>query len=340
VGSGTQNTFTRNLFYNNNYGIDLGHDGVTENDPGDIDTGPNDLLNFPELDSLIMQPDSSFIAYGFMSDTGRIEFFVAHPAGDTLRIPHMWGHGGAHSYIGPVATGSDGSFQYTLTNDYAFFSQITMTATDSFGNTSEFSENFTLTPGPLIIVAYWFDSPVNMMVTDPEGYYIGKDSLPDLHQNLFPATYTENAANDSVNIRFPKPGTYTVSIYSEKSPKTSEFTISPKTAEYDLGIRIDGSFETVIANDAVAPPSGAPPDDYSYDVEEGYHYHNGDADRSEGINLLDATFIINYLYKEGPEPYPVWAADSDCNLLINILDVTYIINYLYKEGPEPCRPTE
>ena len=86
-----------------------------------------------------------------------------------------------------------------------------------------------------------------MMVTDPEGFYIGKDSLPDLNQNLFPATYTENAANDSVYISHPKPGTYTVLIYSEKTPKASGPADDPKAAAYDLGIRIDGSFETVIS---------------------------------------------------------------------------------------------
>ncbi|UCD95031.1 MAG: hypothetical protein JSU69_02980, partial [Candidatus Zixiibacteriota bacterium] len=186
----------------------------------------------------------------------------------------------------------------------------------------------------------WTDSAVNMMVTDPEGYYIGKDSLSTLHQTLFPATYTENAANDSVHIPYPKLGTYTIEIYAERPETTVVLEKGPKAAAYDLGIRLDGSFETIIANDAVAPPSGGPPDDYSYDVEEGYHYHNGDADRSETINLLDVTFIVNYLYKYGPEPYPVWAADADCDLWINILDVTFIINYLYKEGPVPCVTTE
>jgi hypothetical protein len=339
-GPGAQSTITRNLIYNNGLGIDLARDGVTENDLGDIDTGPNDLLNFPEVDSLIMQPDSSFIVCGFMSDTGRVEFFVAHPAGDTLRMPHISGHGHAHSYIGPVATGSDGTFQYTLANDYAFFSEITMTATDTFGNTSEFSENFTLTPGPLIIVAYRMESPVNMMVTDPEGYYIGKDSLADLHQNLFPATYTENAASDSVNIRFPKLGTYAILVYGEKTTKDGGFVNDPKAAAYHLGIRIDGSMECIVIQNSSVPSPGAPPDDYSYDVEEGYHYLNGDADRSEGVNLLDATFIINYLYKNGPEPYPVWAADSNCDLWINLLDATYIINYLYKNGAPPCDSPE
>ncbi|UCD95387.1 MAG: S8 family serine peptidase [Candidatus Zixiibacteriota bacterium] len=61
----------------------------------------------------------------------------------------------------------------------------------------------------------------------------------------------------------------------------------------------------------------------------------GDADSDGTINLLDATFIVNFLYKNGPEPYAVYCADADANGSLNILDVTYLINYLYKNGPPP-----
>jgi hypothetical protein len=64
-------------------------------------------------------------------------------------------------------------------------------------------------------------------------------------------------------------------------------------------------------------------------------YVCGDADNSGGINILDVTYIINYLYKEGPAPDYPGAADADGSGGINILDVTHIINYLYKEGPKP-----
>ena len=61
----------------------------------------------------------------------------------------------------------------------------------------------------------------------------------------------------------------------------------------------------------------------------------GDADGSEAVNLVDVTFIINYLYKEGPAPEPFYAADANGDRGLNILDATHLINYLYKEGPEP-----
>jgi len=60
----------------------------------------------------------------------------------------------------------------------------------------------------------------------------------------------------------------------------------------------------------------------------------GDANGDGAINILDATYLINYLYRDGPPPDP-YAGDINGDGSINILDVTYLINYLYKDGPPP-----
>ena len=67
-------------------------------------------------------------------------------------------------------------------------------------------------------------------------------------------------------------------------------------------------------------------------------YLCGDANNDEGVNLLDITYLINYLYKSGPEAVPPEAGDPDGGGSTNLLDVTYLINYLYKTGPEPLCP--
>jgi len=65
----------------------------------------------------------------------------------------------------------------------------------------------------------------------------------------------------------------------------------------------------------------------------------GDADGDEVVNILDITFLINYLYKGGPAPDPLQSTDVNSDGAVNILDVTYLINYLYREGPDPnCPP--
>jgi hypothetical protein len=101
-----------------------------------------------------------------------------------------------------------------------------------------------------------------------------------------------------------------------------------------MGIQIDGS-DLSMMGVGVDVPYGSS-DSYTYEVEEDYHYMNGDADRNEAVNILDVTYLIAYLYKGGPEPYPVFAGDADCNLAVNILDITYLISYLYKGGEPPC----
>lgn len=61
----------------------------------------------------------------------------------------------------------------------------------------------------------------------------------------------------------------------------------------------------------------------------------GDVNGDASINILDVTYVINYLYKGGPPPDPPEAGDVNNSGDINILDVIYLINYLYKGGPEP-----
>jgi hypothetical protein len=61
----------------------------------------------------------------------------------------------------------------------------------------------------------------------------------------------------------------------------------------------------------------------------------GDADGNGKINLLDVSFIINYLYRGGAAPNPLWKGDPSGDGKINLLDISYLINYLYRGGPNP-----
>ncbi|SYZ74006.1 hypothetical protein TRIP_C60276 [Candidatus Zixiibacteriota bacterium] len=64
----------------------------------------------------------------------------------------------------------------------------------------------------------------------------------------------------------------------------------------------------------------------------------GDVNASGTVNILDVSYIINYLYKSGPAPNPLQTADVNNSGGVNILDVSYLINYLYKSGPAPHCP--
>lgn len=64
----------------------------------------------------------------------------------------------------------------------------------------------------------------------------------------------------------------------------------------------------------------------------------GDANGDGAVNVADAVYIINYVFKEGPAPDPLDAGDANCDGAVNVADAVYIINYVFKDGPVPGCP--
>jgi len=95
--------------------------------------------------------------------------------------------------------------------------------------------------------------------------------------------------------------------------------------------------------DGVGDPCDNCPNDFNPDQADGNDngigdvcdYICGDADGNGSVNILDITFLINYIYKEGEAPDPIGSGDADNNGQINLLDIVCLISYLYKDGPVP-----
>ncbi|MCP4566750.1 MAG: hypothetical protein GY841_04115 [FCB group bacterium] len=64
----------------------------------------------------------------------------------------------------------------------------------------------------------------------------------------------------------------------------------------------------------------------------------GDANGDDAINVGDAVYLINYIFKSGPAPEPLEGGETNCDGAINVGDAVYLINYVFKSGPEPCCP--
>lgn len=62
----------------------------------------------------------------------------------------------------------------------------------------------------------------------------------------------------------------------------------------------------------------------------------GDVNNDSVVDLGDAIYLINYLYRYGPEPMPWETGDVNCDGIIDLGDVVYLINYLFRDGPPPC----
>src|SRR5262249_17355915 len=120
-------------------GIDLSPSGVTPNDPGDPDTGANNLQNFPVLASASSSGGSTTITGSIDSTTANsaypitIEFF-SNPSCDSS------GNGQGQTFLGSfVQSAGPGTFTATLGVEATPGHVVTATATDANGNTSEFS---------------------------------------------------------------------------------------------------------------------------------------------------------------------------------------------------------
>ena len=147
------------IFSNAGLGIDLEFDGdpncVEPNDNCDVDTGPNNLQNYPVLTSAISGGGSIFIQGSLnsaASTTFRVEFF------DNVQCD-PFGNGEGQTFIGfsdiPTDANCNATINVTLPVTVQADHEVTATATDPNNNTSEFSastivQGTTPTPTPTV----------------------------------------------------------------------------------------------------------------------------------------------------------------------------------------------
>ena len=64
----------------------------------------------------------------------------------------------------------------------------------------------------------------------------------------------------------------------------------------------------------------------------------GDANGDGIINIADVVYIVNYVFRDGPEstPYAFFSGDANCDCEVNIGDAVYIINFVFRGGDPPC----
>ncbi|PYS64028.1 MAG: hypothetical protein DMF74_08165 [Acidobacteria bacterium] len=140
VSSGTGNSIRGNSISSNaGLGFDLFPIGVTPNDPGDADTGANNLQNFPLLTAVIPNGGATTIQ-GILNSAPNTTYaidFYSNSACDPS------GNGEGERFVGSatVTTAGDGNASINAMVPAALAPGIvvTATATDPIGNTSEFS---------------------------------------------------------------------------------------------------------------------------------------------------------------------------------------------------------
>ena len=169
-----RNRISRNsIGFNGGLGIDLHGDGVSSNDNGDPDFGSNSLLNFPVFTQVSFAADSTITVRGFAPSGTTLEFFIADGEENPMPLPAAYStsFGEGLTFIGSATEGGPtdlsaafgiynndgtGNIFNRNQNNFEFVldvsglsinmaSRLTATATDSSGNTSEFSGTFEMT---------------------------------------------------------------------------------------------------------------------------------------------------------------------------------------------------
>ena len=67
-------------------------------------------------------------------------------------------------------------------------------------------------------------------------------------------------------------------------------------------------------------------------------YIGGDANSDARTHLGDAVWIVNELFRDGPETDCPAAADCDGDSLLTLGGVSCLTDYLYESGPPPTGP--
>ena len=140
---GRRNWFISNWIFDNvRLAIELGDqelDGVTANDPGDLDDGANDTQNYPALASAIVSGAQTIVTgtlNSMANKTYLLQFFA-----DT--VCDAFGHGEARYYVGDASITTDGSGNAAFTAVLGFSIPqgyvVSATAIDPDHNTSELS---------------------------------------------------------------------------------------------------------------------------------------------------------------------------------------------------------
>ena len=173
------------------------------------------------------------------------------------------------------------------------------------------------------------ESPVNLVITDPKSDSIGIDFNTILEGSSYDTTQDVNSdgeKDDVVKIPNPYLGVYQIRV------------VPTDTGHFSAGIRIDGNDKVELASNVVIPSTDTT---FEYQAEV-FPTLRGDVNRDTKITLIDIIFLVNYIFKSGPNSDPPALSNLNCDKKgdgtdnINLQDIIYLVNYIFDSGPHPC----
>ncbi|MBX7222347.1 MAG: hypothetical protein K1Y36_20525 [Blastocatellia bacterium] len=272
------NTISRNTIYSNGgQAIDLGSDGITANDAGDTDIGPNNLLNRPILGTVTAAGAGLVV-------TGQID---TPDGGTVIEIFASFSQPVSQQFLGEVTLTAAKTFSLNIPQPDGKFS-LTATATDTQGNTSEFSsavtvdrlpdlqvQNLTLTPGTvaaggLLNVSFMIrNDGTDDASSSSSTLVFSTDSKISLQQDttlttlLTPAVPMGTAVPVTFGLNLPTtlvPGTYYIGVIADTSFSINETNENNNSAAKSFKVvapKPDLAVGNVQVSQDAAPPGGS-----------------------------------------------------------------------------------
>jgi CSLREA domain-containing protein len=223
------NTFSQNIIYGNkNLNISLSGTTPLPNDPGDTDTGANDLMNYPLITGISYKGNSQYKIDGTLD--GR-----ASEAPFTIEIcvsnNESSGHGGCTSYVGSTTSSSSNwSTTVTIPGDDGTKGRVfTTTATNANGSTSEFGPNAGYAPA---------SSSPSSDANQPSGFKYPISSGPNF---VGTEQFIQNTGSDQKVEAFMSKNTSHDDVYVAIQEQTPDSLLSKKISfPWDQGLNIVG----------------------------------------------------------------------------------------------------
>ena len=172
LGAATGNRILRNTIESNGgLGIDLGVNGVTANDGAKTGGQPNLLMDHPVITSAILA-GSTLTVSGYVGSAAGQGAFASSRVEIFESDNDASGYGEGARYLGFLtSSGSSGNFSGSLAvTGVASGDEVSGTATDGSGNTSEFGAQVAVAPIGLAKRAFLADgTPVTSSTVVPKG---------------------------------------------------------------------------------------------------------------------------------------------------------------------------
>ncbi len=293
------------IYANAGLGIDLGDDGVTEND-SEGHAGPNLFQDFPVLTYASSASGTTSITgslSGAPNTTYRVEFFS-----DPTEDPSGYGQGQTFLGFANIATNSNGvaSFPLDIATTALVGQFISATATDPAGDTSEFSadifvadvalDSVSTTNSREAIVDYDINNP---NLTQPFYIQIYRSDKPT-YQSDDPNTVAVGERQEVTDLQ-PGQGETCIDLSQENS-NWSPQTAAPGQDNLVEPLAPDPSLPYVLA--VVVDAQGKVPTDLTVDDSQAHFKIWVIADVTQGFGSSDQSWVQQMASLLSGPPFP------------------------------------